>query len=113
LSGGGWTLFYDWNCTGSYVAVPMLLIGDGTVNVAETETGEWVENDGKIMWRFDTGPAVYSGDILGSAMVGISSTFQGLNGCWYAVVGGGGTAMALEAVKAEFDVKGNKVGPQG
>lgn len=90
----------------------MLLIGDGTLNVNETETGEWVENDGKIMWRFDTGPAVYSGDILGSAMVGISSTFRGLNGCWYAVVGGG-AAMALEASKAEFDVKGNKVGPQG
>lgn len=112
MSGGGWTLYYDWNCTGSYASAPMLLIGDGTLNVNETETGEWVENDGKIMWRFDTGPAVYSGDILGSAMVGISSTFHGLNGCWYAVVGGG-MAMTFEASKAEFDVKGNKVGPQG
>jgi hypothetical protein len=112
MSGGEWTLNYDWNCTGNYTAVPMLLNGDGTLTVLSSETGEWVENDGKIMWRFDTGPAVYSGDIIGPAMVGISSTFQGLNGCWYAVTGSG-TAMALEARKPVYDVTGNRAGTDG
>ena len=107
MSGGEWTLNFDWGCTGNYSQAPMMLNGDGTLSVLTTETGEWVENDGKIMWRFDTGPAVYSGDIIGPAMVGISSTFQGLNGCWYALVGGSTTA-ALEARKPEHDVAGNK-----
>ena len=108
MSGGGWTLHYDWGCTGNYAQAPMLLSGDGTLSVLSTETGEWVENDGKIMWRFDTGPAVYSGDIVGPVMVGISSTFEGLNGCWYALVGGS-TAMAREASMPEYDVAGKKV----
>jgi hypothetical protein len=90
----------------------MLLSGDGTLTVLSSETGEWVENDGKIMWRFDTGPAVYSGDFIGLAMVGISSTFQGLNGCWYAVTGSG-AAVALETYKPEYDVVGNKAGNDG
>ena len=108
MSGGEWTLHYDWGCTGNYVQAPMMLNGNGTLSVLSSETGEWVENDGKIMWRFDTGPAVYSGDIVGPVMVGISSTFQGLNGCWYALVGGS-TAMAREASRAEYNVAGKKV----
>jgi hypothetical protein len=107
MSGGAWTLNYDWGCTGNYSQVPMMLNGDGTLTVLSSETGEWVENDGKIMWRFDTGPAVYSGDIIGPAMVGINSTFQGLNGCWYAVAGGS-SAMTAKTHGAEYDVAGNK-----
>ena len=108
MSGGSWTLHYDWNCTGNYSQAPMSLNGDGTLSVLSSETGERVENDGKIMWRFNTGPAVYSGDIIGPAMVGISSTFQGQNGCWYAVAGGS-TSMTIEARRPEFGVAGNKM----
>ena len=109
MSGGAWTLHFDWGCTGNYAEASMMLNGDGTLSVLTSETGEWVENDGKIMWRFDTGPAVYSGDIIGPVMLGISSTFQGLNGCWYALVGDG-TMMASKAPKTEYDAAGNKVG---
>jgi hypothetical protein len=107
MSGGEWTLNFDWGCTGNYAQAPMTLVGNGTLSVLTNETGEWVENDGKIMWRFDTGPAVYSGDIIGPAMVGIMSTFQGLNGCWYATVGSS-TTMAFAARKPEHDVAGNR-----
>jgi hypothetical protein len=108
MSGGAWTLHFDWNCTGNYDEAQMMLNGDGTFTVQPSETGKWVINEGKIMFRFDTGPAVYSGDIIGLAMVGISSTFQGLNGCWYALTGGA-TAMALEPHKTEYNVAGKKV----
>jgi hypothetical protein len=107
MSGGEWTLHFDWGCTRNYSQAPMTLVGDGTLSVLTNETGEWVENDGKIMWRFDTGPAMYSGDIIGPAMVGIMSTFQGLNGCWYAT-GGFSTTMAFDARKPEYDVAGNR-----
>ncbi len=108
MSGGAWTLHFDWGCTGNYTQVPMMLGGDGTFTVSSTETGKWIENDGKIMLHFDTGPAVYSGDIIGPVMVGISSTFQGLNGCWYALVGGT-TSMGLEDRRPEHDVAGNSI----
>jgi hypothetical protein len=84
----------------------MTLSGDGTLSVLTTETGKFVENDGKIMWRFDTGPAMYSGDAIGPTMVGTMSTLQGGTGCWYAL-GGGSTTMAVEARKPELDVAGN------
>ena len=108
MSGGAWTLYYDWNCTGNYGAAQMMLNGDGTFTVAESETGKWVMNEGKIMLHFDTGPAVYSGDFIGLAMVGISSTFQGLNGCWYALTGASAAAVA-EPRKTEYNVVGKKV----
>lgn len=107
MSGGEWTLHFDWNCTGNYAQVEMMLNGDGTLTLSPSATGHWVENDGKIMWNFDTGPAVYSGDIIGAAMIGIISTFHGLNGCWYALRGGSTTA-SFQARRPEYDVAGNK-----
>jgi hypothetical protein len=62
------------------------------------------------MWRFDTVPnPAYSGDQVGLAMTGISSTFAELNGCWYAL------PMATQVKHAavsrqEVDVAGNRTG---
>jgi hypothetical protein len=106
MSGGQWTLHYDWGYTENYFQAEMNLNGDGTLSLPPNRTARWVENDGKIMWRLDNSPTVYSGDIIGQSMVGIMSTFQGRNGCWYATKGFSPT-MAFEAHKPELDVAGN------
>ena len=86
MSGSGeWMLFYDWGCSGRYGNTPITFSSDGTFS-SPPYTGKWYESEGKIMWRFDTAPnTAYSGDQVGLAMIGIISTFAGLNGCWYAL----------------------------
>ena len=104
---GEWTLHFDWGCSGTYGQVPMTFNNDGTFNLAPY-TGVWTENEGKIIWRFDTAlNTVYGGDVVDAAMVGISSTFTGLTGCWYALQGSS-TTMAFAERAAETDVAGNK-----
>lgn len=111
MSGSGeWTLYYDWGCSGSYSSTPITFHSDGTFSVPPY-TGNWWENEGKIMWRYNTTPAtVYSGDHIDLVMVGISSTLAGLNGCWYALSG----ALAVQEKPAavsgqEIDVAGNRI----
>ena len=106
MSGGQWTLHYDWGYTENYFQAEMNLNGDGTLSLPPNRTARWVENDRKIMWRLDNSPTVYSGDIMGQSMVGIMSTFQGRNGWWYATKGFS-PIMAFEAHKPELDVAGH------
>ncbi len=49
MSGGEWTLHFDWGCTRNYSQAPMTLVGDGTLSLPPNRTAKWVENDGKIM----------------------------------------------------------------
>jgi hypothetical protein len=110
MSGSGeWMLFYDWGCSGSYGNSPITFSSDGTLSLPPY-TGEWYESDGKIMWRFDvTQNTTYSGDQVGYVMTGISSTFAGLNGCWYALPLATQEKRAAVSVQ-EVDVAGNKTG---
>ena len=110
MSGSGeWMLFYDWGCSGSYGKTPITFSSDGTFS-SPPYTGKWYESEGKIMWRFDTATnTAYSGDQVGLAMTGISSTFAGLNGCWYAL------SLAIQEKLAavsrqEVDVAGYRTG---
>lgn len=104
---GTWTLHYDWGCTGNYSQVSMTFNNNGTFTLAPY-SGKWVQTEGKIIWKFDQAPnTVYGGDLVDAAMLGISSTFAGLNGCWYALRTGVKTAPFAES-KPEHDVAGNK-----
>ena len=104
---GNWTLHYSWRCTGEYGNTPITFNANGTFASAPY-TGKWVQNDGKIIFKIDQAPnSVYGGDEVGSAMLGISSTFAGLNGCWYAIQTGS-TSKPMHEAKPEFDAAGNK-----
>ena len=106
---GSWTLHFDWGCTGHYSSVAITFNSNGTFASAPY-TGKYVQYEGKIIWKFDQAPnSVYGGDVVDAAMVGISSTFSGLNGCWYALRAGTTTAPAAER-KPEYDAAGVKAG---
>ena len=81
---GTWTLNFDWGCGGNYSHTPITFNANETFSLPPY-TGKWSSHDGQIIWRFDQAPSsVYGGTVVDSAMVGISSTLAGLNGCWYA-----------------------------
>jgi hypothetical protein len=103
---GKWTLHYDWGCGGSYSQVDMNFNNDGTFTLPGGN-GNWVQIEGTIIWRFNTGPAIYGGNIVGSSMTGLMSTFGGSNGCWYALKSGATTMLAKER-KPELDASGKK-----
>jgi hypothetical protein len=72
--------------------------------------GKWVQQDGTLLLSFDTGPAKYGGTVDGNVGSGASSTFAGLNGCWYLTKQGtvGIVAEAAAAAKQSHDAAGNK-----
>jgi hypothetical protein len=104
---GNWTLHYDWSCSGSYGSSPMTFNAAGTFS-SPPYTGHWTQHDGQIIFRFEGGGnGVYGGTAIDNAMVGISTTFAGLSGCWYALRVG--TSLAAEVkTTGEFDAAGNK-----
>jgi hypothetical protein len=102
---GNWTLHYSWGCTGGYGTSSITFNANGTLTMSPY-TGKWIENSGEVVWKFDNAPnAVYSGNEMSNAMLGISTTFAGLNGCWYALRVG--TSLAAEG-KSEHDAAGVK-----
>lgn len=103
---GNWELHYDWNSTGNYGQAPITFNANHTFNSAPY-TGEWVEDQGDIIFRFDVNnKTTYSGNWVDGAMVGASSTFAGLNGSWYALRNG--PRKALEEHKPTHDMAGKK-----
>lgn len=102
---GTWTLHYSWGCVGSYSQTDVIFNANGTFS-SSPYTGKWVQTDGDLLFRFDQAPnTVYGGSGVGSAITGIMSTFQGSNGCWYAVKSGAGLAAVQ---KSALDVAGVK-----
>jgi hypothetical protein len=103
---GQWNIHYGWSCSGSYVQVEITFNNNGTFSVpSQNLAGKWVQNDGMILFQFDISKTTYGGNFVGNAMVGIMSTFTGLNGCWYAIRQGS-TIMRIEERKPELDASG-------
>jgi hypothetical protein len=104
---GQWTLHYGWGCTGSYGQTGITLNNNGTFS-SQGYTGKWIQNDGMILFQYDTAnKTTYGGNFIGNSMVGMMSTFAGLNDCWYAIRVGS-TIMRDEEHKLEFDSSGTK-----
>jgi hypothetical protein len=101
---GEWTLHYDWGCSGNYNQAGITFNNDGTFS--SDSAGKWVQTDGTILFRFDNSTA-YGGNVVGNAMVGTMLSFDGSNGCWYAIKVGS-TTMSAKERKPEFDASGNK-----
>lgn len=108
---GNWVLHYSWGSTGTYSQVNITFNNNGTFSGALS--GKWVQQDGTILWKYDSGPAKYTGTINGNIGSGATSTFSGSNGCWYLTKQGTvGIVAAIEAaggVPQTHDVAGNMV----
>lgn len=103
---GQWTLHYGWGCTGNYGQAGITFNNNGTFSIpSQNYTGKWTQQDGMILFQFDTSKTTYGGNFAGNAMVGLMSTFTGLNGCWYAIRMG---STIAEEGKAEYTASGDK-----
>src|SRR5213592_4411793 len=90
---GQWTLYYDWGCDGTYGKAGITFNNDGTFTVtedSETNVGKWAQNDGMILWQYDTIKTIYGGNDD--------------DGCWYAIK----RVAPVEKRKSEFDSTGKK-----
>jgi hypothetical protein len=105
---GRWIIYYDWGCTGTYHNAGINFSPDGTFSVPEQGfIGKWIQNDGMILFQFDDSKTTYGGNITGNAMVGVSSDFERIKGCWYAIKEGS-IITPSEEHKPEFDLTGKK-----
>jgi hypothetical protein len=104
---GNWTLFYDWDCDGTYSTAPMTINNDGTFAV-EGYSGQWVESAGMIEFKFNApSTTTYAGNLASKSVTGISATFEGLNGCFYMLQEGVPTTFVAErAARKGMDVSG-------
>lgn len=104
---GTWTLNFDWGCGGTYLHTTLTLNANGTFATGDGGAGTWNSHDGQILFQYNnTLHTTYGGAVVDSAMVGISSTFGGFNGCWYAVKTSA-TTKALAEHKSKHDSAGN------
>ncbi len=104
---GNWTLFYDWNCDGSYSRTTMTVNANGTFSLGEGSAGKWVQIGGMFTFKFNSSETTYAGNLASKSITGTSTTFSGLNGCFYMLQAGVPTSFADERVANKLDATGN------
>ena len=103
---GNWTLFYDWNCDGSYSSTSMTVNANGTWTLGEGYDGQWVQVAGMFMFTFNNSETTYAGVVASKSITGIMATFSGLYGCFYMLQQGVPTAFAAQRAAREADASG-------
>ena len=81
---GTWDFYFDWGCNGSYAHVTITFKNDGTFKTSENLTGKWYQLENQIIWEYTNG-TTYEGTKVGAAMLGMMTTTQNSQGCWYCV----------------------------
>ena len=91
---GNWTLYYDWGCDGSYSSTSITVNTNGTVTSGGGYSGPWVQEAGMLMFTYNNSETTYAGNLASRSITGISTTFAGLNGCFYMLQEGVPSALA-------------------
>ena len=66
----------------------------------------WVQIAGMFMFTFNNSDTTYAGNLASKSITGISTTFSGLNGCFYMLQAGVPTTFVEERAKGKVDSKG-------
>ena len=104
---GNWTLFYDWGCDGGYGTASMIINPDGTWTMPGSPyNGPWVAVAGMLMFTFNGFETTYAGNLASQSITGTSTTFQGLNGCFYMLQEGVPTTFATARAAGKTDPAG-------
>ena len=103
---GSWTLFYDWNCDGSYSSGTMTVNAGGTWSGLGSYSGLWVQAAGMFMFTFNGLETTYAGNLASKSITGIATTFTGMNGCFYMLQSGVPTTFKAEIIAAKKDASG-------
>lgn len=82
---GTWNIYFTWECSTTYKTSSFVFKPDGTWTYNGPYTGKWVEHEGMLILKPAGLEAVYSGKIVGHAMLGIMTNLVGEPsvGCWY------------------------------
>jgi hypothetical protein len=105
---GNWTLFYDWNCDGSYSKAQMTIQPNGRFTLSEGFSGPWIQVAGMFIFTFDNSDTTYAGDFADKSITGISTTFGGLNGCFYLPQEGVPATFAAERAAGKPNARGER-----
>jgi hypothetical protein len=106
---GSWTLYYDWNSTGTYGSTSMTLAANNTFTDGQGGSGVWVQVAGILTFQFNNSKTTYSGNLADKSVTGINTTFGGLNGSFYMLETAAGVApQALERAHSVADASGKK-----
>jgi hypothetical protein len=86
---GDWTVYFSWDCTGSYSEGTLVFYDDDTFNVNSDSTlwGTWSVSGSSVDFMFDEYPNThYIGtiDSTGDYMDGTMDNSDAMTGCWYA-----------------------------
>jgi hypothetical protein len=103
---GNWTLFYDWGCDGSYSSTSMTVEGGGTWTNGEGHSGLWVQDAGMFVFTFNDSETTYAGNLASKSITGVSTTFTGLQGCFYMLQEGVPTTFRGERAAGKADARG-------
>jgi hypothetical protein len=85
---GNWTMYYDWNSTGTYGSTSMTLAANNTFTDGQGHNGTWVQVAGVLTFQFNNLKTTYSGNLADKSVTGINTTFAGLNGSFYMLEAG-------------------------
>jgi hypothetical protein len=107
---GSWTLYYDWNSTGTYGSTSMTIASNNTWTNGQGYNGIWVQVAGILTFQFNNSKVTYSGNIADKSVTGVNTTFAGLNGSFYMLEKGAAaaTAHAKESAHSVADSSGKK-----
>jgi hypothetical protein len=105
---GNWTLFYDWNTTGTYASTSMTIASDNTWTNGEGFNGTWVQVAGILTFQFANLQTTYSGNLADKSVTGISTTFSGLNGSFYLLEEGAAAAQVAKRAHSVADASGKR-----
>jgi hypothetical protein len=103
---GSWTLYYDWNSTGTYASTSMTIAANGTWHNGQNFNGVWVQVAGILTFQFNNSKTTYSGNIADKSVTGINTTFGGLNGSFYMLEAGAVAAAFKEVSHSVADSSG-------
>jgi hypothetical protein len=105
---GTWTLFYDWDCDGTYSSSTLTVNADGTFTSSAGFSGLWAQDAGMYIHTYNNSETTYAGNLASKSITGISTTFTGLTGCFYMLQEGVPTAFAEERVAGQRDEVGDE-----
>ena len=105
---GNWTIFYDWQCDGTYSRTSLNIKDDGTFSVGEGGDGVWAQAAGMLILRFIPSSTTYAGNVASKSITGIQhmGPIGRQTGCFYMLQAGAPTSVEPERLKTQPGVEG-------
>jgi hypothetical protein len=85
----------------------MVVYSNGTWTTGEGYSGLWVQIAGMFVFTYNNSETTYAGNLASTSVTGVSTTFFGLNGCFYMLQQGVPATNVAAQASEELDADGN------